>query len=249
MMAIKKALLCICLLGCGSGLKAQSSKLVQTFKLGVVTYRLSTLTPLAGKTDKDTTFFILSKPGSKRAMIREIKSVTDRDGKSLVSSKYKVTGKTILFERLDEYGFVTNRTYTPTTKGTFSLKTVPAAASVSVPTISTSPVAPRSNEYDVADIQPEFPGGISKLIQYISANLRYPRQAQESNVQGKVFSTFVVEADGTISNIVIERSLGYGCDEEVIRLLKAMPKWKAGESKGKAIRTRFRLPINFVLSE
>lgn len=248
-MAIKKALLCICLLGYGSGLKAQSSKLVQTVKLGATTYRLSTLTPLAGKTDRDTTFFILSKPGSKRAMVREIKSVTDRDGKSLVSSKYKVTGKAILFERLDEYGSVTNRTYTPTKKGTLSLKTVPAAASVSVPTINTSQVAPKSNEHNVVDIQPEFPGGISKLFRYISTNLRYPRQAQESNIQGKVFSTFIVEADGTISNIVIERSLGYGCDEEVIRLLKSMPKWKAGESKGQAVRTQFRLPISFVLSE
>jgi TonB family protein len=94
---------------------------------------------------------------------------------------------------------------------------------------------------------PEFLGGDFALHQYIEANLVYPDTAIKNNIQGIVRVRFVIEEDGSISNAKIVRPLGYGLDEEVLRLINSMPKWKSGENNGKAIRVPFQIPIKFVL--
>ncbi len=97
------------------------------------------------------------------------------------------------------------------------------------------------------DEDPGFPGGPAALGEWIRKNLLYPESAFETGKQGKVYVSFVVEPDGSTSNIVIERGVSDELDQEAKRIIKSMPKWKAGFKNGKAVRTMCRLPISFTL--
>ena len=85
------------------------------------------------------------------------------------------------------------------------------------------------------------------MQQWISKNVQYPQTAMELNEQGKVYVSFVVEPDGSISNVQVERGVSDDLDKEAKRLVRNMPKWKAGKNNGKTVRARCRLPINFTL--
>ena len=97
--------------------------------------------------------------------------------------------------------------------------------------------------------QAEFPGGYVALMKYLANNLEYTRQAREMGINGKVLVYFEVGTDGSLSKIEILRGLGYGLDEEVIRVLKASPKWIPGKQGGRAVKSPFRLPVNFKLAD
>lgn len=99
----------------------------------------------------------------------------------------------------------------------------------------------------VVEEQPGFPGGDIARLKYLAENIKYPQMARESGVQGMVYVTFVVEPDGRISNVRILRGIGGGCDEEAVRVIKAMPRWKAGKQRGKSVRVQFNMPIKFTL--
>ena len=101
----------------------------------------------------------------------------------------------------------------------------------------------------VIEEDPEFPGGTDSLIAFIQRNLHYPDEAKLNKIEGKVFVTFTIEADGSVSNIKVLRDIGGGCGAEAVRVVKMMPKWKPGRQRGKAVRTQFNLPILFVLPE
>ncbi|OJJ16581.1 energy transducer TonB [marine bacterium AO1-C] len=90
-------------------------------------------------------------------------------------------------------------------------------------------------------------GGLKKFYKYISDNLNYPSQARRMGVEGRVFLQFVVEKDGSITDIKVLKGIGSGCDEEAVRVLKAAPKWKAGKQRGVAVRVRRSIPIMFKL--
>jgi periplasmic protein TonB len=94
---------------------------------------------------------------------------------------------------------------------------------------------------------PEFPGGDEGRIKFFFDNIKYPEMARQIGIQGKVFYTFVVEKDGSISNIKLLRGIGAGCDEEAERVLALMPKWKPGRQNGREVRVQFNLPIAFIL--
>jgi len=107
-----------------------------------------------------------------------------------------------------------------------------------------------SNEiFTAVENSAEYPGGIEKFYSYLSTNIRYPGVARENNVQGKVFLTFVVEKDGSLTDIKVLRSLGSGCDEEAMRVVKASKKWKPGMQNGRAVRQQYTVPIAFTLAE
>jgi TonB family protein len=95
---------------------------------------------------------------------------------------------------------------------------------------------------------PEFPGGQSALVSFLSKNIQYPAMARENGIQGKVFCGFVVAQDGTVKDVKLVRGIGGGCDEEAIRVLRMMPRWKPGKQQGKAVQVRYQLPINFKLN-
>lgn len=98
------------------------------------------------------------------------------------------------------------------------------------------------------DEYPEFNGGAKAWSKYMERNLRYPYQAQEENVQGKVFVSFVVERDGSVTDVKVLRGLGFGCDEEAIKVIKKSPLWKPGKNKGVPVRVRYNMAINFQIS-
>ena len=104
--------------------------------------------------------------------------------------------------------------------------------------------------FTIVEEMPEFVGGTKKMYQYLSKNLNYPRMAQENSIGGKVFVTFVVLEDGSISEPQIARGMaggGAGCDAVSLRVVSKMPKWKAGKQRGKSVKVRFTLPIVFKL--
>lgn len=101
--------------------------------------------------------------------------------------------------------------------------------------------------YLVTEEDAEYPGGLEALSRYLSENVKYPQKARENNITGRVFVTFVVEKDGSVSHVKLLRDIGAGCGEEAVRVVKAMPKWKPGRTQGKVVRTQFFLPINFEL--
>ncbi len=101
--------------------------------------------------------------------------------------------------------------------------------------------------FTVVESMPEFPGGPGKMLEFIATNIKYPPMARESGIQGRVFVNFVVEPDGSVSNVNIIRGIGGGCDEEAIRVVKTMPKWTPGRQRGKAVRVSFNLPVRFTL--
>ncbi len=97
------------------------------------------------------------------------------------------------------------------------------------------------------DEYPEFAGGMKAFTKYMERNLRYPSRAQEESIQGKVFVSFVVEKDGSITDVKVLRGIGFGCDEEAMKVIKKSPLWKPGKNKGTPVRVRYNMPINFNL--
>ncbi|WP_454804447.1 energy transducer TonB [Mucilaginibacter phyllosphaerae] len=95
---------------------------------------------------------------------------------------------------------------------------------------------------------PSFPGGDGAFGKYLGNNIKYPAIARENNVQGRVVLTFVVERDGSLTDIKVLRSLGSGTDEEAIRVLKKSPKWKPGIQNGRPVRVQYSIPVNFTLA-
>ncbi|WP_406825006.1 TonB family protein [Pedobacter sp. KACC 23697] len=154
----------------------------------------------------------------------------------------------------------------PESSAAFKHKLLPKAADyVNLNKINIISYLPKNNEngisngkseitdkvYDFVSIekQPEFPGGITKFYQYVGSTIKYPKMAQDKNVQGKVFLSFVVEKDGSLSDIQITRSLGSGTDEEAIRVLEESPKWNPGIQNGLAVRVKYNININFKLND
>ena len=100
--------------------------------------------------------------------------------------------------------------------------------------------------FQVVEEQPEFPGGMKEMAKYIQSNLRYPEAAAKVSAEGKAFVQFVVKADGTISDVQIMRSSGNkALDDEALRVVSVMPKWKPAMSKGEAVNVKFVLPVVF----
>lgn len=108
----------------------------------------------------------------------------------------------------------------------------------------------RSGEiFTVVEQVPEFPGGMQALGQYLARNLRYPTEAQQNKVQGRVFVQFVVSPTGDIQSLRILKGIGSGCDEEAVRVVSQMPKWIPGKQNGRAVAVQYNLPIQFSLEK
>lgn len=101
--------------------------------------------------------------------------------------------------------------------------------------------------YEEVEEMPEFVGGENTMYQYIASNIVYPYLARERNISGTVYVSFIIEKDGSISNVSILKGIGGGCDEEAIRVVKNMPKWIPGKEKRNPVRVRYNLPIKFFL--
>jgi protein TonB len=95
--------------------------------------------------------------------------------------------------------------------------------------------------------QPAPVGGYEAFYKYIGKNIKYPDQARRMGVEGKVFVQFVVDKDGSITDVQVLKGIGSGCDEEAIRVVKSAPKWTPGKQRGRPVRVRMSVPIAFKL--
>lgn len=103
--------------------------------------------------------------------------------------------------------------------------------------------------YSVVDRMPEFPGGQNGLFEYLGGNITYPEAAKENETEGMVYVSFVIERDGSVTNINVLRGIGSGCDAEATRVISDMPNWEPGVHKGKPVPVLFNLPIRFKLAD
>lgn len=112
-----------------------------------------------------------------------------------------------------------------------------------------APVVEEETEvvFMVVESMPSFPGGDAALFKYLSDNIKYPVIAQESGIQGRVICQFVVNRDGSIVEIEVVRSVDRSLDAEAIRVIQSMPKWTPGKQRGKTVRVKYTLPVNFRL--
>ena len=101
--------------------------------------------------------------------------------------------------------------------------------------------------FELVEAMPEYPGGDLARQQFLNNNIRYPTMARESGIQGMVYVTFVVERDGSVTDVRVLRGIGGGCDEEAVRVVRNMPKWIPGRQRNKPVRVQFNLPIRFTL--
>ena len=121
------------------------------------------------------------------------------------------------------------------------------AQSDSIPAIKVRKAPDTSQVYMIAEQMPVFPGGEQALFQFLRSKITYPDSLKEKNIQGMVYLSFVIEKDGSITNIEAKRSPHLALTEESIRVLKLMPKWKPALQQEKPVRVRFVLPIRFNL--
>ncbi|MBK7440395.1 MAG: energy transducer TonB [Bacteroidetes bacterium] len=101
--------------------------------------------------------------------------------------------------------------------------------------------------YDFLDQMPEFPGGFKALFDFMYANLQYPSEAIKKEIEGIVYVKFIVDEYGNISNPVVVRSIGGGCDEEAVRIINLMPQWNPGAENGKPAAVWYTLPVKFTI--
>ena len=101
--------------------------------------------------------------------------------------------------------------------------------------------------FTIVEDMPTFPGGEAELFKYLGKTIKYPQMAQDASISGVVYVTFVVGKDGKISDAKVLRGIGGGCDEEALRVVRAMPTWKPGKQRGKPVTVQYNLPIRFTL--
>ena len=103
--------------------------------------------------------------------------------------------------------------------------------------------------YTTVQQQAEFPGGLRAWSRFLSTTIRYPSAAKRANKGGMVLVSFVINTNGTIQDIQLKKRIGFGCDEEAIRVIRAMPRWNPAKQDGKAVRSRFTQPITFAITK
>ena len=101
----------------------------------------------------------------------------------------------------------------------------------------------------VVEEQPEFPGGNAAMMKFLGDNIKYPVIAQENGIQGRVITNFVVERDGSITDVQVVRGVDPSLDKEAIRVIQSMPKWKPGLQHGKPVKVKFTIPIIYNLNK
>ena len=102
--------------------------------------------------------------------------------------------------------------------------------------------------FTIVEDKPEFPGGDAAMYKYLGKSIDYPSQARRMGIEGRVFVQFIVGKDGSIRDVQAIKGIGAGCDEEAVRVIKKMPKWKPGKQRGRPVQVRMVLPVFFKLN-
>ncbi|MFA6924227.1 MAG: energy transducer TonB [Bacteroidales bacterium] len=101
--------------------------------------------------------------------------------------------------------------------------------------------------FTIVEEMPQYPGGDEARVRFLQENVKYPQEAKNNGIQGKVYVTFVIDEKGNVTDVRIIRSIGGGCDAEALRVIKLMPKWLPGKQSGKPVRVQYNMPIIFTL--
>ena len=101
--------------------------------------------------------------------------------------------------------------------------------------------------FDVVEQMPSFPGGMAALMAYLQKSIKYPPVAEENGIQGRVVCTFVVERDGSVTDVKVAKSVDPSLDKEAVRVVKSMPKWNPGMQNGSPVRVKYNVPVQFKL--
>lgn len=134
----------------------------------------------------------------------------------------------------------------PTANGVSATGTETSTLIAVTPVVNTAPIS--TEVVVVADDMPEFEGGVAGLMRYVTQNISYPPIAREIGKEGTVYVSFVVNELGNVESAKVMRGIGYGCDEEVLRVMNKMPRWKkAGKNAGHPVKVRFNIPVSFKL--
>lgn len=134
-------------------------------------------------------------------------------------------------------------------KAEAAVSTADVKGNTDAPEVAPTPVVENEEPFVAVEQMPEFEGGERALSNFIQANFRYPVIALENGISGKVIVRFVVNKDGEISQVSVLRGIGYGCDEEAMRIVKRMPHWKPGKQGGRSVPVWFTLPIAFQIAQ
>ena len=113
--------------------------------------------------------------------------------------------------------------------------------------VDEKPKEEETKVFDVVEQMPQFPGGPNALFEYLSKNIKYPVVAEENGIQGRVIVTFVVERDGSITDVKVAKSVDPSLDKEAMRVVKSMPHWIPGKQNGSAVRVKYTVPVTFKL--
>ena len=105
----------------------------------------------------------------------------------------------------------------------------------------------KGDVYFEVEEMPKFPGGEKALRKYLAQNVKYPEAAKEKEIEGKVYISFVVDADGSVTNASIARGADPILDKEALRVIRSLPKWSPGKEQGEAVKVAYTVPINFAL--
>ncbi len=114
--------------------------------------------------------------------------------------------------------------------------------------VTVEPEPEEEEIFMVVEDQPEFPGGTAALLEYLRKNIKYPAICRENNIQGRVLVTFIVNKDGAIVEPEVVKSVNPSLDKEALRVISQMPNWKPGSQRGKPVRVKFTVPVNFRLN-
>ena len=155
--------------------------------------------------------------------------------------------ETTLPPTTDELKDATSGTVTADGTGDVELIAPPEASTPTTKEISLEVTPKTEDVFIMVEQQPQYPGGMEALRQFLSNNLSYPRQATSAGVSGRVFVSFVVNTDGSLTDVQVLKGIGFGCDEEAMRVVQKMPRWRPGKQSGRAVRVKYNLPISFTL--
>ena len=211
---------------------------------------------------------IFEKPGDVMDERSYIVKSTPECGLAIAVGSYDYNQVVLLVEKgkyfYDEEIVRTPHGKEPRVIGVFVLKYEEGAIPITVPVVSFVPLVdeqiskPKENIpiepndmkiYEVVEEMPSFPGGMGALMSWLSQNIKYPVEAAENGVQGRVLIQFVVEKDGSISDVKVIQSVDPSLDKEAARVVSAMPKWTPGKQNGSAVRVKYTVPVTFKLQQ
>ena len=225
----------------------QQKTWLKNFKLGSIGYKLYSMNATSANAVNDTAYYVLYRTGNVKPIARELKEIKNKKtGKVLFTSDYKITDHAISFSTAGDSLYNKYKIFTQNANAKFVVskhqekKSIPDKAHTMAEVKSNS-----GDDLTKVDVPPQFRGGINMMRRFVAENVVFPEDAMDRGVNGSVYASFVIERDGSVTDIKIVKGLGYGCDEEVIRVLKKMPTWKAAEKNGEKVRMRMQIPVSF----